>query len=265
MDDEVYQIFSRWSPDELNRVIQLADGDISRAIDSIIEHERTGIPLEQILDSRPTPHQASQSQGSQQQQSLAPTSLNQPIIPGMSTRGSRSVGPSFRSDTAVNTMYQPTAQLQEVNIINNLVDGRTQEYNQTFATGVPTRTSTTRATDNNNNNNNNNTTAPPPSQLMNEDTTTGYPTMPSNEHHAAASPQEPMQSLNYAAAVPPFIQVPERYNSLAGGAGGETRCPPYPMQGEILLFVHIMCPLFLVLQFHLRCPPLLSIHRYTSF
>ena len=58
--DEVYQIFSRWSPDELNRVIQLADGDISRAIDSIIEHERTGIPLEQILGSRPTPHQASQ-------------------------------------------------------------------------------------------------------------------------------------------------------------------------------------------------------------
>ena len=58
--DEVYQIFSRWSPEELNRVIQLADGDISRAIDSIIEHERTGIPLEQILGSRSTPHQASQ-------------------------------------------------------------------------------------------------------------------------------------------------------------------------------------------------------------
>ena len=248
--DEVYQIFSRWSPDELNRVIQLAGGDISRAIDSIIEHERTGIPLEQILGSRPTPlpHQASQR--SQQQQSLAPTSSNQPTTHDMSTRGSRSVGPSFPSDMAMHAMHPPTSQLQEAGIINNLVDGGThEEYNQTFATGVATRPPSTIAS---NNNNNNNTTALPLSRLLNEDTTAGYPTMPTNEqHHAAAatSPQVPMQSLNSAAAVPPVIQVPEHYNSVAGGAGGEMRRPQYPMQGEIFICAYHVPIFFLVVQF----------------
>jgi len=250
--DEVYQIFSRWSPEELNRVIQLTDGDISRAIDSVIEHERTGIPLEVILGSRSTPHQASQR--SQQQQSLAPTSSNQPTTPGMSTRGSRSVGPSFRSDMAMHNMHPPTAQLQEANI-HNLVDGRThEEYNQTFASSVATRppstiVSTTFAT---HNNNNNNTTAPPPSRLINEDTTAGYPTitMPTNEqHHASTSPQVPMQSLNSAAAVPSVIQVPEHYNSVAGGAGGEMRRPPYPMQGEVFICAYHVSIFFLVVQF----------------
>jgi len=259
--DEVYQIFSRWSPEELNRVIQLADGDISRAIDSVIEHERTGIPLEVILGSQSTPHRASQGSS---QQSLAPTSINQPTTPGMSTRGSRSVGPSFRSDMAVHTMHPPTVQHQEANI-NNLVDGRTQEYNQTFATSVSTRPLSTIASNNNNNNKNSNTTSPPPSRYINEDTTAGYPTMPTNEqHHAATSPQVPMQSLNSAAAVPSVIQVPEHYNSVADDARGEMRRPPYPMQGEVFI-CDIMCPFFSCCSIYLRYPPLLSIQSYTSF
>ena len=47
--EQLQQIFSKWSADDLNRLLHLSNGDCGRAINSIIQHERSGLPPEFFL------------------------------------------------------------------------------------------------------------------------------------------------------------------------------------------------------------------------
>lgn len=52
-NNEMQHILSKWSGDELSRVLHQANGNYTHAINCIIEHERTGLPIE-LLISRST-------------------------------------------------------------------------------------------------------------------------------------------------------------------------------------------------------------------
>ena len=49
--EELQHIISKWSIEDLNMVLRFSNGDCERAINKILQHERTGLPAELLICS----------------------------------------------------------------------------------------------------------------------------------------------------------------------------------------------------------------------
>ena len=120
--EQLQQIFSKWSADDLNRLLHLSNGDCGRAINSIIQHERSGLPPEFFLtrdndtagrggEAYPSPPPASSSATAMNNniliEQLRSGGGRPPCIGSSGGEGTLGLNPSsFRSNMAVYSSHR---------------------------------------------------------------------------------------------------------------------------------------------------------------